>query len=264
MRSALRRLEATLLPARCFGCDALLAAAWASDLICGRCAADLHLYDMIGPLCERCGHPLATRSGRAGSGGGVCLDCTQSRPGYLEARARWEYGGPIAEAIRAMKYHERLDRLRQLGELARPWFHEQLDDWADAHAGHTLQIVAVPMHPRALRARGYNQAALLARHWVADHPRAELVSGRVAKVEETDSQAMLTRGARLRNLRGAFAVRRSWRAPEGAPVVLVDDVMTTGATADALAELLLEQGVTGSIYVLTLARGLTAARPSAL
>jgi ComF family protein len=109
----------------------------------------------------------------------------------------------------------------------------------------------VPLHPRRLRSRGFNQSTLLAR--AALRGLLPLRFSLLHRVRDTPAQASLGPGARTRwtNVKGAFAARSS--VVEGLCVMLVDDVATTGATASACAEALLERGAS-EVHLLTLAR----------
>jgi ComF family protein len=157
--------------------------------------------------------------------------------------AAFLYGGPIAAAIQRLKYAGR-------GELARP-LGSLLADFALVFAGRVDRVVPVPLHPRRLRARGFNQSALLARP-VATALGVPLDARALARVRPTRDQAALSREARSHNLRGAFCVRRGQRADR---VLLIDDVRTTGATLAEAADALVRGGC-AQVHTLALARAL--------
>ena len=137
---------------------------------------------------------------------------------------------PLAAAVGGLKYRRRRRVAEALGALLA----ERYPFGADA------LLVPVPLHRRRLRARGFNQALLLAR--VLGRRRALSVAPRaLARIRATEAQTGLPAADRKRNLRDAFAVRTP-AVIEGRPVVLVDDVLTTGATADACARALLAAG----------------------
>ncbi len=153
------------------------------------------------------------------------------------------FGGALATALRRLKYQDRPDLAAPLGHLARQ---------AARHAGLTADLVVpVPLHPRRLVDRGYNQAALLAAE-VAVELDAPLVARALVRVRNTPQQAHLDRGARLDNVRQAFRARDP-RIIQGRRVVLVDDVATTGATLTACAEALLAAGA-ASVTAIVVAR----------
>jgi ComF family protein len=142
------------------------------------------------------------------------------------------FGGPIAEALRKLKYADRADLARPLGELGRRAAREE---------GLSADLVIpVPLHPARLAERGYNQAALLAAE-IAREVRAPLHARALVRLRHTPQQARLDRAARLANVEGAFRARSPSRV-RGRRVLLVDDVCTTGATLAACAEALVAAG----------------------
>jgi ComF family protein len=152
------------------------------------------------------------------------------------------YGGQLAVALLRLKYSAAGHLSRPLGRLLAPSLRAALAARPDS------LLVPVPLHPRRLRRRGYNQAALLAAQ--AQGGPLPPASRALRRLRPTRSQAGLDRHQRLENLRGAFAATSAVR---GRSVLLVDDVMTTGATARACSEALLEAGA-AEVRVLVLAR----------
>jgi ComF family protein len=144
--------------------------------------------------------------------------------------APFVYGGALATAIGSFKYDRRIDRGRPLANLL-------LGALAPLRATPPTLVVPVPLHADRAAARGFNQAALLAK------PVAQALGARFSAVlvreRDTEAQATLDRELRLKNVRGAFAARR--RVP-GERVLLVDDVRTTGATLEACAAVLMRAG----------------------
>lgn len=163
-------------------------------------------------------------------------------PAFALAHSLFEYDGALRDAIRAMKYRRHRaagDRLgRMLADLAPPGVVCGVD-----------AAVPVPMHPTRLAARGYNQAELLARP-LARALGVPCLAGAVSRLHQDSPQAGLDAAARRANVRGAFRARGP--VPSGT-ILLVDDVFSTGATADACARALLDGGAR-SVLVLTLAR----------
>jgi ComF family protein len=147
----------------------------------------------------------------------------------------------VARAIAAFKY----EGAQRLGPRLAAALHARVP-----HPGIDL-LVPVPLHPRRLRRRGYNQSAVLARHLarLLDRP---LAATAVARVRDTPSQTALDLDARTRNLVDAFAVRRPADV-RGRSILVVDDVWTSGATARTLAAVLRAAGV-ASVDVVTVAR----------
>lgn len=216
-----------LLPHRCVACSEPLPSP--SPPFCELCWQSVLLLDLA---CPRCGLPGAPD---------ICPHCRRHPPPYLAARAAVEYGGQAAAAIRLLKYGGRSHLGRPLAGLLRPLL---------PHLQPVDRALPVPLHPARTRHRGYNQAALLARH-LARGEGLTVSYGSLKRHRDTPVQASLSREHRLQNLRGAFSA--STARVQGARLLLIDDVMTTGATAVACSETLLEAGAR-EVKVLCLAR----------
>jgi ComF family protein len=192
----------------------------------------------IGTLCARCGVPISAPLL-------LCATCAARPPAFDVARALGLYLAgraglnPLARAVRAVKFHGHRAAARSLGAALGSLA------WLPADA----LVVPVPLHPTRLRARGYDQAALLA-HACARSAGLPLAVRALVRRRDTPAQARLDASARRTNLAGAFV------APvpiAHATVVLVDDVLTTGATADACARALRRAGAE-RVVVLTVGR----------
>ena len=215
-------LEQLLLPAECLLCGALLPFDRSRDLVCPLCRQ--RWRPVVPPWCERCGHPEPLF--------GRCRVCADWPPALRCARSAVWLDAAARRAVHALKY----------GGLPRV-----ADDLAAAAArvtlplpdGHAAVLVPVPLGPRRLRTRGYNQSALLARSLGArwGHPVAELL----VRTRETATQTALTPASRLANVAGAFATRNA-EGRTGNALILVDDVFTTGATLGAAARALESAG----------------------
>ena len=205
--------------------------------ICLTCTAN-YLYPDLG-RCLGCGKLIHSEKTH-------CLDCTAGRgPKQLDQVTAWgHYSGGLREFIQTVKFKA---HPRRIIEIARPF-----SDWAISQLPVVDGIVAVPMHKTRLAERGFNQAEVIASalHWELG---LQIIPG-VERIEPTSSQVLLSRQERLHNLKGAFAVRHPGYL-KGRRVWLVDDVTTTGATLEAVAEVLRGSGVQ-AIYGLCLAAGL--------
>lgn len=158
------------------------------------------------------------------------------------------YGGALADALARLKYRDRPD-------LARPLSHLLLE-LATEPAAAQLQrcdvVVPVPLHPRRLAQRGYNQAALLARP-LARYLGRPMLASVLRRLVDTPAQALLDAAARRHNVAGAFGVRRGERV-RGKVVLLVDDVCTTGATLSACAAALRSAGADAVVAIVVARR----------
>jgi ComF family protein len=239
-----------LYPARCCACDALCDDE--DDAFCVLCALTL---EPIEAACPWCGLPSPGDSPPPVGESPPCLQCLERRPLFSTAWAPYSFGGALARAIRRLKWSRRPELGGALGRLLTAAWKR-----AGPALGCAELIVPVPLHPRRLREREFNQAAVLARGLGAALAaerlrRLELAPRALARVRDTPSQTGLGREERLRNVRGAFATPDPARV-RGRGVLLVDDVLTTGATADACALALYDAGAT-EVAVLTLGRAVT-------
>lgn len=199
------------------------------------------------PMCRQCGVPLAGATGVSGlaSVDLACGACLSDPPAFARARAVFVYDEIARQLVSDLKYRDRLEGRASFGA----WLARAAGDLA---AGADL-IVPVPLHYLRLVRRRYNQAAILAAA-LAQATGRPLGVDVLRRLWPTKSQTGLSAEDRARNVRGAFAVRAS-RAGlvKGAQILLVDDVMTTGATANACAKALIKAGAR-EVGVVTLAR----------
>lgn len=232
-----RRLDLVvdaLLPPRCLACGTIVGTA---GLLCGPCWGGLAF--IAGPQCACCGLPFPVDAGE----GALCGACHADPPAFAAARAAVIYDDASRPLILGFKHG---DRTHGAAAFAR-WMARA----GAAIVAETDIVVPVPLHRWRLFTRRYNQSALLAKALglAAGLP---VVVDALARRRATPSQGGLDRAARFANVRGAFAVRRRGGI-EGRRVLLVDDVLTTGATAEACAKTLLRAGAR-AVSVLTLAR----------
>ena len=231
-----RRLLDWLLPPQCLACGAPTAAPGA---LCAECWREADF--ITAPMCRCCGLPFEL----AMPGGAVCGACLRDQPAFDRARAVMVYDELSRRMILGLKYADRTDMAPAFAE----WLGRAGSDLiADAD-----WIAPVPLHWTRLFRRRFNQSAELARKLARDNARA-YTPDLLVRRRNTPSQAGLGGKGRRRNVRAAFAVKEAWRARiEGKGVLLIDDVMTTGATVSACARALKRAGA-GAVDVLTLAR----------
>lgn len=216
-----------LFPAHCLGCGR------GGDYLCPACQDAL---PWIGPpFCRRCGLPLRR--------GELCPDCQASPRDIDGIRSLFLMQGLAREAIHKFKYENLRALAWPLGGL--------LWRYLEANPLPADALVPVPLHPRRLRQRGHNQAALLARE-LGQRSGLPVVEGMLTKIRHSPAQARASSAAQRRaNVEGAFACRD--RRLEGRRALLIDDVCTTGATLEACAATLKKAGA-ASAWGLTLAR----------
>ncbi len=209
-------------------------AADAVSEICEPCRAGL---PRIADACARCAAPLP--------GGAVhtqtCGRCLTRPPHFDRARALYRYDAPIDRLVQGFKYRRRLDWGRILGEA--------LAEHLCTVAEPADAIVPVPLHRRRLRERGYNQSLELARP-IGRRLAIPVLVRAVHRARPTPAQAGLSRDARRRNVRNAFNVVQPLYIADK-HIAIVDDVMTSGHTVDALARALRRAGAAEvSVWVL--------------
>lgn len=224
-----------VLPRVCVSCERSVGAG-ETGLVCALCWSRLAL--LPAPRCERCGHP---------SGGRACRYCETLPPFVRAARSVCWVPHDIGSAVvRALKYHGWAGTAREMADrMAR--LH-----WPEDVTAERAALVPVPLAAVRERERGFNQAALLADalaiHWAIPVWRNIAVRSR-----STGTQTRLTPGERSANVRNAFAVPDDQRGARdrlrGLHLVLVDDVLTTGATLNACATVLFDAGARTVSYV---------------
>jgi ComF family protein len=239
-----------VFPARCPVCDTTLGAG-RRDPLCGTCWRAIIRLDV--PWCERCGAASIARVDDltallvAPRSIAACAACATHPPGYDYARSAALYEGPLREAIHALKFGRRRALASPLGDLTAQQCAVSLPDGIEA-------LIPVPLARARERERGFNQAALLARR-VGGTLGIPIRPRWLARVRSTPPQSDLSAAERRANVRDAF--RASARVA-GRHVLVVDDILTTGATLDACARALRAAGAR-RVGALTVARVVHAA-----
>ncbi|CAN7541289.1 ComF family protein [Acidovorax sp. LjRoot129] len=213
------RTTAGSVPSQCAACHA-----WPAQRVCTACTAR---FAQPATRCQRCAL-------RVPDGVATCGACVLNPPLFDACLAAVDYAYPWAGALADFKFQGDPGWAGTLATLMRS------TPGVEAGLQAADLVLPVPLSTDRLRERGYNQSALLVQH--LSRPKADVLS--LLRVHATEAQSGLPRAQRLRNLRGAFAVEPARAAAlRGRRVVLVDDVMTTGATLHAATEALREAGV---------------------
>lgn len=194
------------------------------------------------PFCVCCGDPVAGDIQHDYT----CFSCSRETPQFHFARSATRYEGAVGEALKALKYESALWLADDLAELLFACVRAE-------YSGVEFDCVTpVPLYPPRRRARGFNQSALLGAA-LARRIKVLYNERAVRRVRPTISQTGLTAPQRAANVSGAFRAGLFARL-NGKKILLVDDVMTTGATVNACARALIKSGA-ASVHVVTVARG---------
>ncbi len=226
----------TVFPPRCIACGERVEGEFG---LCGACWGETSF--ILGLACDCCGAPLPGEEAEQV----LCDECLRAPRAWERGRAAMVYSGTGRRLVLAFKHGDRLD-------LTRP-----LSGWMHRAAGPILEpgmiVAPVPLHRLRLLKRRYNQSALLAKA-VARQAGLDCLPDLFERTRATPPQEGLSAAARAENLAGAIALRPKYRAQiAGRAVLIVDDVLTTGATLTATAEAAREAGAQ-KVVVLTLAR----------
>jgi len=217
-------------PYLCGACDDVL---MVHTRVCDKCGRSVGLHAFV---CDRCNGKKNKR--------GVAKDKSKHDWYFTRARSAFSYDGAVVDLILRLKYGAE-------GDVAR-FVAPHLASVVRTHKMAADLIVPVPLAPKRARERGYNQAAVLAAE-LAKLLGTEVLSGILTRTRETAAQKKMTLLERQENLRNAFTVTTPARlAIKGKRILLVDDVITTGATADECARTLKKAGAK-SVEVLTVA-----------
>lgn len=235
MRQAIR----FLLPVDCAACGSPLT----DDpipLFCAGCWGTIS--SLTHSRCARCDRPFISPVATAYSPNHVCQSCAERPPSYTKAWTLYPYLPPLQDAICLFKYRGKV-------ALASPLARLMIDRLPPLDSMDL--IMPVPLHIQRLREREFNQSLLLADR-IGRHLDTPVSFTDLIRIAPSPAQTTLSRKGRLKNLRGAFALRHPGSIA-GKRILLIDDVFTTGATVNECAKTLHKAG-SGDVFVLTLGR----------
>ncbi len=227
-----------VFPRSCAGCGRTVGEE--SRYLCWNCIAGIQVINT--PFCAICGNPIHGSVEERY----ICSSCSNQLPFFDIARSAVHYTGIIRQLVQDFKYRQATWLAPDLASLMYLCLKTHLPDFrADI-------VTWVPLHPAKQRERSYNQSRLLAGR-VATASHIHLGGNRLCRVRQTNTQTHLTATARKDNVKGVFVVRG--KGPfRDKDVLLIDDVMTTGATLNDCARAIKEAGAR-KVAALTLARG---------
>ncbi len=226
-----------LSPPHCPLCDEV-SLEQTSGLVCFKCVEALSHQLIKGSVCSLCGMPFTS----SGDENHTCGLCIKRPPAFIKARSLFAFELEVREAVHTLKY--------KWGTMLGPYLGGLMAGSAVSLDIQADFILPVPLHSKRIRSRGFNQSVVIARHMAKSLSTKVDVSSLV-RTRATPSQVGLTRGERRKNVAGAFTLRDS-EAFNGRDVLLVDDVLTTGATVGECAAVLKKAGA--RVTVMTLAR----------
>ena len=260
--AALSSVFAAVFPASCRLCRAPLAN-FSRLPVCDECLSRVTPFNV--PRCHLCGDPLAPDSEFMAVE--ICANCYIERPLFTRAISYAAYAGELRELIHLLKYQQVRPAAGVLGRMLA----QAAEPLLAGFKAQPILVVPVPLYAGKFRERGFNQSELIARSAIRELSRQsgssaagatghfagklELLTTVLLRRRATASQVGMTREERRENIRGAFAVAGKEQLA-GREVLLVDDVVTTGATVSECARMLLGAGVK-AVYVATVARALS-------
>ncbi len=228
-----------LFPRPCAGCSAP-AEDSGFDYLCADCAGKIRL--IRDPACSTCGYPFLGRDAVAR----LCPHCVELEPDFSSGTAVFVAKGVGRKLVHELKYHRGLHLQADLARLFAG--NERLKS-----LGPKAVFVPIPLHPRKLRERGFNQSEILARAAASCFPGAR-VENWLVRVSDSPTQTFLNRDERKRNLKNAFAPAENAGITANTRILIVDDVFTTGATLNSACRVLRRAGAC-DLHVLTLGHG---------
>lgn len=234
VKEAAATLRDVIFPPVCAACDAPLSLP-ATGYLCPECMNAVKPIES--PYCSTCGIPFAGPDGSSHA----CGACIKNPPSFTKARSPFLYKGPIRELLHRIKYKEDGYALKAIQYLSSDFMH--------AHPDVFDAAIPVPLHRIRMQERGFNQSIRIAMKFFS---RKKVLFDLLERTRNTPSQTGLGSSERIKNVKGAFHVSK--KLPQGLnSFLVVDDVLTTGATAIECAKALRKAGAK-EVQVFTVAR----------
>lgn len=239
LKGFLKTLAEIIYPRYCLLCRKRNPLLEADEPVCSSCISKIR--PITSPFCKKCGRKIL----RFDASGGICALCCKSQFHFDRAFAGYPYEGVIKELIHQFKYKNKIALGKRLSGL----LIEFTEEYSLPLDGCDY-VIPIPLYRAKLREREFNQARILARY-LSCHYKLTQVDNNLQRIRNTATQTELDKSARLENVRGAFKLKNP-QALKDKTILLIDDVLTTGATASEAAGVLKSAGAS-AVYVLTLA-----------
>lgn len=209
------------------------------NYICTNCEHSIRKIDP--PCCVKCGRPINYVSSVD-----LCPDCMTFEKCFEESRSPYTYEGLIKRSIYNFKYYNKPYYYRFFGNSLLKYMNNMNYTNFDF-------ILSVPLHSKKMKSRGYNQSELIGKY-IASKLNLQFIDA-LKRIKNTNKQSAKSKEERNKNLKDAFKIKKSKKVQviKNSSVLLVDDVYTTGSTANECSKVLLNYGVR-KVYVITIAR----------
>lgn len=225
-------------PSHCISCEEIISK---DALFCGPCWQKLSF--ITEPKCKICSYPFEVEISFMQP---LCAKCLVKKPAFDKVITLFRYNSTIKKIIGDLKYRDQSFLAKKLAKIL-------FDKIKNEIASHDL-IIAVPLHPKRLKKRKFNQAILLAKNLVKFSPNLKFFPDFLFRVKDTKPQAQLRKQQREKNLKRGFLVNKIYQdSLKDKKVLLIDDVMTTGATLENCAKELKRRGAR-EVVVLVIAK----------
>lgn len=209
------------------------------NYICDKC--EQSIKKVVPPFCAKCGKPI-----NYGLSNNLCHDCLTSEKYFETSRSPFLYEGIIKNSIYNFKYYNKPYYFKLFGSLILKYMNK-------INYSNFNYVLSVPLHSSKMKSRGYNQSELMAKY-IAKKLTIPYVNA-LKRVKKTSKQSLQSKINRSKNLEHSFAINKCKKIDviKNSNVLLVDDIYTTGSTANECSKVLLNYGV-NQIYVITIAR----------
>lgn len=235
----LRSLQEIIYPRYCLLCHKKISVKDTKELVCTECIEAITLN--IPPFCQKCGRHILGKYATKN----ICKDCAHTNFYFDRAWASCRYDDSVREMIHNFKYKNKIGLKKQLSELLIKFVKNYY-----LPVNHCDYVIPIPLSPSKFREREFNQAQILADE-LASHFGLKMMDSNLKRIRNTQSQTELEKKLRWQNIQGAFSLKESNLIREKV-ILVIDDVLTSGATISEAAKTLKEAGA-AVVFALTIA-----------